>query len=102
MGDSKFDKNTQSLWIPFIDKNKLFFKNKYGDIKESNPEDTLLYEKDLSKSDDRYINMLKYAFYNPINPIQYIEEGCDKCNNKYLKYIRIGDNQDVIYVCNCN
>ena len=101
MSDSKFDESTQSLWLPYIENGVLYFKNKYGGVIESKPKDTLLFENDLSKKSDKYINISAHAAYNPINPIQYIDAGCDKCNNKYLKYIRTGDNQNITYFCNC-
>jgi len=101
MTTSNFDESTQSLWVPVIEKNKLYFNNKYGDKKEGTPENSLIYEKDLTNSDDKYNHILNVASYNPVNPIQYIEEGCSGCGSKYLKYVRIGEQQNVIYVCPC-
>lgn len=101
MESSKFDESTQSLWIPQIEGDKLYFKNKYGDKREGSATDSLIYEDDLTHVNDKYDHIIKIAPYNPANPIQYMQDGCKKCGSKYLKYVRIGESQNVIYICPC-
>ena len=101
MTSSNFDEATQSLWSPIIKDNKLYFENKYGDFRKGTDSDSLIYELDLTNADDKYNHVINVASHNPVNPIQYIEEGCDNCGSKYLKYIRIGEEQNVIYLCTC-
>lgn len=102
MDNSNFDESTQSLWIPTIKNNKLCLTNKYGDEKESSAENSLIYENNLGHTNDKYDHLIYAAAFNPVNPIQYIETGCSNCKSKYLKYIRIGETQEVIYVCSCS
>ena len=101
MANSNFDEMTQSLWNPIIEKNVLVFVNKYGDKKLGSAEDSLIYENDLTTVTN-YQHIIDVAPYNPVNPIQYIEEGCPKCGSKYLKYVRMGEDQKVIFVCSCS
>lgn len=99
---SKFDEMTQSLWKPMIDPDgNLYFKNKYGGTKKATDEDSLIYEIDQSDNKSKYEVIINNASLNPVNPIQYVEEGCSKCGSKYLRYVRIDDNKNVIYTCSC-
>lgn len=102
MSESKFNEFTQSLWIPVIKGDELIFIDKNGNTKSSNPNDSLIYEQDLSDKSSKYDSAIKYMSYNPINPKQHVENGCDKCKSDYLTYIRTGEDQNVIYSCNCN
>ena len=83
---------------------KLQFKsNKTGTVYEANPENTLLASEEGSEleSISKFKNTLKVTAYDPTNPRERIEGGCDKCKRKIVSLQRLGDDKRVVYVCLC-
>jgi DNA-directed RNA polymerase subunit M/transcription elongation factor TFIIS len=65
--------------------------------------DTLIDEEYASNATEeshiKFSDFIDGAAYDPVNFV--VKKDCEKCKKDYMKMIRIGDNKNVIYTCDC-
>ena len=68
---------------------------------DSVPSDTLLYSYEYKNehSNHKFKEFLKNASKDPTVP--RVKKTCEKCNNTYMKYVRIGEDSSLHYICDC-
>jgi DNA-directed RNA polymerase subunit M/transcription elongation factor TFIIS len=80
---------------------QIIFKCNCSNKMDGKPEDTLMYEEHLEA---RHSNLKHEVFIEnaPYDPAAFIiKEPCLNCSLPYLTSIRVGVQEQVIYVCRC-
>ncbi len=72
-----------------------------GSIEQSNDDDSLLYSIEFKgkKAEHKFNEFIQNVTKDPTTPI--IKKRCEKCSSDYMKYIRIGVDSELIYICSC-
>ena len=65
------------------------------------PSDTLLYSYEYKNqhSNAKFKEFLNNAANDPTVP--RVKKDCEKCGNSYMKYVRLGTDSSLFYVCTC-
>jgi len=99
-----YDENTGNLVEPILSGNRLEYKNpRTGNIQVANDEQTLVMHGVTSNVSvqDKYRNTVKTTAHNPVNPRIRLDNGCPICGRLVVSYQRLGERQQVVYVCLC-
>ncbi len=80
--------------------NLLFVCPRCGSNKNPEPEDTLVYNEDpnSTKTMDQFNTMIRNA---PKDPSRYLFDYKCKCGMPYVTHMRIGENEKVLFICEC-
>lgn len=90
---SKLTKQTYSGDVVFV----CICKQSYPSL----PKDTLMAEEYMESGDSKlkYNVFIENSAHDPTNKI--IKRQCSECEKNFMKVIRIGSTEQIIYVCTC-
>jgi DNA-directed RNA polymerase subunit M/transcription elongation factor TFIIS len=68
---------------------------------DTKPEDSLMHQRFIisTDSDLKYTSFIKQSSTDPT--IGNVNKQCTKCGRKWMKRIRVGDNETVLDICEC-
>lgn len=85
----------------YIETGDVVFKCACGRKIDGDDKDTLIDE-EYTTSDDtqlKYEVFIKNSAHDPVNFIE--KRDCKNCKKDYMKMIRVGENRNVLYTCDC-
>lgn len=97
----KFCDKCQRVLTRYIESGEVIFKCACGREIAGNDEDTLIDESHITADDNqlKYEVFIKNSAYDPVNFIE--KRICKSCKKDYMKMIRVGENKNVLYTCDC-
>lgn len=72
-----------------------------GTVVKGAAQDCLIETKTLNAEEttEMYKQVIDSSAFDPTN--QLVEKNCDKCGLDYMSLVRVGENETIIYTCEC-